>query len=560
MKIANGLTNFLQIREEGAFYIDKTSYISKLEKLGHYLLLLRPPRFGKTLFAAMLQSYYDIFLSEQFEEIFQELQIVEEPTLLHSSYLVLKLDFSGINVSAGMEELKRQLCHKIGWSCTSFIQKYQDYFKDKPFLWDLDGVQEPSEIIRQLVAWASDSEYKIYLIIDEYDHFSDKLLCNSKIEDVHPIIAFMQTFFEELQSSSTIIDRIFITGTTPLLFNDAGRGFQMLRNITLESSLEGIMGFTDVELDAIVDQFEMDNNLPIGYERSTLTSQIQYNYSNYLFHTRGKSVYHPEMVLYLLQNLAETQEYPETLLDIHVKKDYQWYKNLFRSNNVLFCQMIFEQKITGSLFSEISYNTLEHKDQLLLLLFYLGLLTIQEKVRGKLILSIPNYAIQEFLWEYLFHELQITYKLPISAGDISNLVSDFAYSGHLEPLLKYMYNKILRPLHKVFSIHIDMLQVVLEMLIRVPKLYITHGYRSKEGCNYIFLEKTQNFWDIPNSWLCAIYHIENENPIYVEKLKRTAKNQMEDFLHKQFGDAFPGNLKKVTIFFINDGDFELEIL
>ena len=49
-KIPYGESNFKTVISENYVYIDKTDYIPKLETIGKYLFLLRPRRFGKSLF------------------------------------------------------------------------------------------------------------------------------------------------------------------------------------------------------------------------------------------------------------------------------------------------------------------------------------------------------------------------------------------------------------------------------------------------------------------------------------------------------------------------------
>ncbi|WPD23868.1 MAG: AAA family ATPase [Candidatus Electrothrix scaldis] len=96
MKIPYGLSNFKDVITESYLYIDKTAYIAALEQEGKFNILLRPRRFGKSLFLSTLWHYYDVRHKDQFEQLFSGLAIGEAPTPLRNSYQVLFMEFSGI--------------------------------------------------------------------------------------------------------------------------------------------------------------------------------------------------------------------------------------------------------------------------------------------------------------------------------------------------------------------------------------------------------------------------------------------------------------------------------
>lgn len=55
--IPYGLTDFVRVRTENYYYVDKTSFIEKIEMQPSYLFLIRPRRFGKSMTLAMLETY-----------------------------------------------------------------------------------------------------------------------------------------------------------------------------------------------------------------------------------------------------------------------------------------------------------------------------------------------------------------------------------------------------------------------------------------------------------------------------------------------------------------------
>ena len=61
-KIPYGLSDYKDIKENNYYFVDKTKYIEKLEDANErYIMFLRPRRFGKSLFIAILEGYYDTY-------------------------------------------------------------------------------------------------------------------------------------------------------------------------------------------------------------------------------------------------------------------------------------------------------------------------------------------------------------------------------------------------------------------------------------------------------------------------------------------------------------------
>ena len=67
-RIPYGISDFRLLSGEDYYYVDKTRFIEEIEKCPNFLFLIRPRRFGKSLWLAMLSAYYDIAAKDQFEE------------------------------------------------------------------------------------------------------------------------------------------------------------------------------------------------------------------------------------------------------------------------------------------------------------------------------------------------------------------------------------------------------------------------------------------------------------------------------------------------------------
>ena len=64
-KFGYGSSDWLKLRRDSEFVVDKTHAIAMLERLGCYLRFWRPTRFGKSLFCSQLRLYYDINTSDE---------------------------------------------------------------------------------------------------------------------------------------------------------------------------------------------------------------------------------------------------------------------------------------------------------------------------------------------------------------------------------------------------------------------------------------------------------------------------------------------------------------
>src|SRR6056297_1545262 len=127
-RIPYGIGNFEKIRQEKLYYVDKTKTIKELEK-HQYPFFIRPRRFGKSLLISTLEHYYDIEKKDAFDELFKGLWIHENPTKERNTYLVLRLDFSGIETSQGKQTLYESFADKVKNNLLVFLHKYKSYFQ-----------------------------------------------------------------------------------------------------------------------------------------------------------------------------------------------------------------------------------------------------------------------------------------------------------------------------------------------------------------------------------------------------------------------------------------------
>lgn len=54
-----GISDFKTLQRSHKYFVDKTKYLPLLEEISNFLFLIRPRRFGKSLFLSMVADYFD---------------------------------------------------------------------------------------------------------------------------------------------------------------------------------------------------------------------------------------------------------------------------------------------------------------------------------------------------------------------------------------------------------------------------------------------------------------------------------------------------------------------
>jgi hypothetical protein len=247
--IPYGIADYKSIITKGYAYVDKTMYIRSLERAGVYHLFLRPRRFGKSLFASMLGYYYDIAEKNNFDLLFSNMDIGRNPTDDKNAYYVLKFNFSGIRTDSP-EIMLRSFTRKIYEALFAFCISYQ-----LDILLEMDSPEE--QILHFFTQFRAKCTGKIYVIIDEYDHFANELLSSDPTSFTGAVSTggFVRTWYEVLKEvSGTIVERIFITGVSPITLDSLTSGFNIAKNFSMRSEFNEMMGFTRAEVEQLIQE------------------------------------------------------------------------------------------------------------------------------------------------------------------------------------------------------------------------------------------------------------------------------------------------------------------
>jgi Predicted AAA-ATPase len=438
LKLPYGESNFTTVIKDGYFYQDRTAFIRDLETAPKFVYYLRPRRFGKSLFVSMLEHYYGLEFQNQFDDLFGKLAIGKKPTPLANKYLILKFQFSGINTNTP-ENTQRGFLKNVRDGVSVFLKEYIRFFPQEIHA-DILGQEWSNEVVQQLfnhyklIRTAQDLP-KIYVLIDEYDHFTNELIsfnfdffAKSVTEN-----GFVRKFYEVLKIATWdgVVDRIFITGVSPVTVDSMTSGFNIGTNLSLHPNFHSMMGFIEKEVAQIL--------RGIGVKKINLTNvldDLRAWYDGYLFHIDAKShVYNPNMVLSFAVYYQATKTYPDDMLDSNIASDYTKIRNIFkiqqREDEHLNTLRILTDtgEVSAVLTKEFSLaKDFEHND-LVSLLFYMGFLTIQAKELGSLIFTFPNYAIEKLYAQYFISIIKQKTGLPIDNNQLNFAIRELALWG-----------------------------------------------------------------------------------------------------------------------------------
>ena len=433
-KLPYGISNYEELVEGGYYYVDKTRYIEKLENLPEKrIIFLRPRKFGKTLFTSILENYYDINKKEKFENLYGETYIGKNSTELRNKYHILRFNFSGIDTRNG-ENTVLGFKNKTIVSIRRFIEKYNlDFFVNEE--------QEAENILYNLFQAFETQKNgdKIYVIIDEYDHFANELL-GFNTEQFKNLVSQngkVRKWYEILkEGAESIVDRIFITGVAPITLDSLTSGFNIGLDITRDENFNEMLGFTGEELTEMIDSQGISKEN--GKEMLPIMKEY---YDGYKFSLYGKEkIYNSNMCLYFLNAYARLNRMPEQLIDVNIASDYSKLGKMLNlckgeeRKNVIE-KTIIGEGIVSEIIAEFNPEMEFTEKELISMLYYLGYLTIDGEVFGKPELKIPNKVMKELYSDYFLNILSKETDLVIQESDYNEILKEVALEGKIDKII-----------------------------------------------------------------------------------------------------------------------------
>lgn len=499
-EIPYGIADYELIRTENYYYVDKTRYLKTLKDAGRYLFLIRPRRFGKSLFVSVVESYYDVAYKDRFEELFKGTWIYENPTDERNKYLVLTFNFS--MVDPAIDKLELSFLKHIQEAAIAFIEKYPDYLHTTSIEYYIKNIQESksgSDILSTLIRLCKSTRQKLYVIVDEYDNFANTILTTvgeSAYQDLTHGPGFFRSFFYVLKGGTTgtgaPITRSFITGVSPITMDDVTSGYNIGKSISTEPPFNQILGFTREDVIEMIEYYRSKGL--IKHPTDDLLEIMTQWYGNYRFSQHDDvTLFNSDMVLYFMDNTMRGKGLPEDLIDGNVRIDYGKLRHLIivdrdKANKTVapvtngnFSQLkqIIEDGGTASrIVKGFPLEKLVDSKNFKSLLFYLGLLTIEGPEKDKLRLKIPNETVRRLYYDYIEEAYRETDIFDLNLSKYSDLMTDMAYDGKWKPLFTFITDRMRESMSLRDLITGEKsIQAFLNVYLGLSSLYIIHTER-----------------------------------------------------------------------------------
>ncbi len=450
LKLPYGISNYYRIITENYFYMDRSSHIRLIEEAGDQILFLRPRRFGKSLLLSMLENYYDVAKADEFETLFGDLAIGKNPTPKHNQYLIMKWDFSVINPQGKLEDIKHSLHNHLNNSIQAFADNYQHLWQHKIQIDPRDAV---SSFESTLIA-IRQTPYKLYLLIDEYDNFANEVMMGrgeinpERYKALLSAETSLKTFFKTVKSAASGrgLERVFITGVSPVLMSDITSSYNVAEDIYLEPDFNDLCGFKESEIQTVLNQIVEEPQ-----KKQDALNMMKTFYNGYCFNeTVQEFIYNPTLVLYFLKHFQHNGKFPRRMLDSNLAMDrgkLSYISNLLNGESIIFKALNETPPLT--LFELVNrfgvdemLETTKDTKFIVSLLYYLGILTLNGETEfGELQFKIPNLVVRKLYVERIFEMV-----LPQTSEreEVQLIAKRFYQSGDLQPLCDFMEQRYLR--------------------------------------------------------------------------------------------------------------------
>jgi len=530
MKIPYGISDFGQIRAEGFFYADKTPFLPTLEAGYRHIVFLRPRRFGKSTLVSLLEHYYDIGKRDRFDELFKGLWVHDHPTEERNRYLVLTLDFSGVATDRGQEALLRTFLEAVRSGVEALLMAHRAGVPELTRLDErLHTFVDPEALVTALMGIVHGAGHKLYVLIDEYDHFANRLLAGGA-EDAYEALVkktgFVRTFYATLKSGtrSGAVGRMFITGVSPLMLDDLSSGFNIATHASLSPRLNTLAGFTRADTERAVDEFLAARprlaEIPELGDRRALLDVLEEHYNGYRFSPRASErVFNSDMVLYFLRELDDGEQFPRTMLDRNVRTEYGHLQRIgtlsgtaVAERRSLLQTILSEGHIRSEIVEQFGIKSLASHAHFLSLLYFLGMLTLGTSPRDVFgyDLEIPNRVIRELQWEHLALMLAEEAKVTINVDELRVALGAMAVDGEIAPFLDLFHKQVIQAFSNRDMRGLDEKSLKLLLMTYASLGQAFYPLSEKEfaqGYGDLFLGASRNVAGAKYSWLLELKYL-----------------------------------------------------
>ncbi|RJX05956.1 AAA family ATPase [Bacteroides sp. AF17-1] len=500
-QVPYGVSDFVTVRERNLYYVDKTMYLSLLEQQPDNLFYIRPRRFGKSLFISMLQAYYDKAMTDRFDSLFGGLWVHEHPTSLRGRYQMLYLDFS--RVGGDIEQLSARFNDYCSLMLDDFMHTYRDDYPEETVkaFFETRQMADKLDLIRNS---AVRLRIPLYLIIDEYDNFTNIVL-NEKGEEVYHAITHASGFYRDVfKKFKGMFERIFMTGVSPVTLDDLTSGFNIGWHLSMNPKFDKMLGFSTEDVRAMLLYYKEVGMLPAESYVEAMLTEMKPWYDNYCFAKeclkQEARVFNCDMVLYYIRQYMDSGHSPERMVDPNTKTDYNKLKKLLQLDRLdgdrrgVIRRIVEEGQIITEVEESFPAKDLTNPNIFPSLLFYYGMLTMKGTYGSQLILCIPNNNVRKQYYEYLLEGYNEYSGIRISS--LLTLFTRMSFDGQWREALQYIadaYKNLSsvrdsiegeRSIQGFFMAYLSLN----DYYITAPELELSHGY-----CDFFLLPNLTHY-------------------------------------------------------------------
>ncbi len=501
-RIPSKSSNFASLIEENSYFVDKSAFITKLESINDkYIFFLRPRRFGKSLTLSMLEYYYGIQHKERFDKLLGQYYIgkPENTTPLRNSYHILTFNFSGIETD-NRDQIISSFILRLVNGISQFNKDYG--LLTSSDLDEIFSVKTASGVLTGFVTKLKQRGFneKIYLLIDEYDHFTNELFSfnTDHFKEIVSRNGWVRKFYETIKiyMGEGIVDRFFATGVTPVTLDSMTSGFNVAQNLTLHPDFHNMAGFTESELRGMIENTIYEEG---KFDIDTVVTDMRAWYNGSKFSVESQErLYNPQMVISFLSRFSDSFTYPREMADINVTSDYKKISNILgllpaSESDSIIQEILNQQSISEKLTIQFNFELPYTRIEAISLLFYNGLLTIQGDRFQFYDFVIPNYVIKVMYWEYFRYLFESRHKIQYDSIPIRDSLIEMSESGKINRLAAYVHsilkNLSNRDLQKFSEKNIKM--IFMTLLMGNNAYFVKSEHENAEGYADLLLIPTK---------------------------------------------------------------------
>ena len=517
-QIPYGIADFKQVRQENKYLVDKTMFFERMERAGNFLFLVRPRRFGKSLFLNMLEAYYDINEKDNFQELFKGMYVADHPTEYRNSFQVLHLDFS--RVGSDVDRLRENFDLYMEVRCDSFAKAYARFYPDT-FADELKQIKSGEQKLNFISDAAHAAGYPLYLIVDEYDNFTNNVLNVRGQKAYHDLTHGTGFYRDVFKIFKPMFHRIIMLGVSPITLDDLTSGYNIALNMTIDSRFNQMLGFSEEDVRQMIRYYKDAGAIKPEVTEDSIIDDIKPWYDNYCFAEDSfgtePSMFNSDMVCYYMSTLIDKGKRPKEMIDPNTMTDYGKLKRLIKIDKTegkrteIIHNIAEKGFIKAHIVSHFPAERMMEFGNFVSLLYYYGMLTIGGVVGERLKLIIPNNNVRLQYYQYLLDEYST-----IHSVDISGLEDNFdqaALDGNWQPLLAF----ICKAYHDTTAVRqliegernlqgfMNAYLTLTNYYLVAPEMEFSHGY-----CDFFLLPNYTVYPMVAHSYILELKYLKTD--------------------------------------------------